>query len=329
MSAMRSEPPSIDSVRSNRAALGDGIRRTPVVEFPAAALPAAIDSLWLKLEAFQVGGTFKPRGALSAIRHLDDDRRARGLVTFSAGNHAIAVAYGAQRYGCSALVFMPATTDEYRIARARELGAEVQLVGDTRIAFAAAMSAAERHGRSFIDPLGGALITLGTASVAIELHEQLPVDVDTFVVAIGGGTLASGLAPTIKALRPRSRVIGIEPAGAPTLTHSLERGAPGDPGWTPDTIADSLAPPFAHAHSFALVRDYVDRILLVEDAEIRRAMRLLFEQMKLVIEPAGATALAGIISHPAAFAGRKLCAMVCGSNIGLTRFGRLLQETKS
>jgi threonine dehydratase len=280
----------------------------------------------LKLEAFQVTGSFKPRGALTVIRHLDAEQRARGLVTCSSGNHAIAVAYGAQLYGCSALIYMPESSDPYRVTKARELGGHVHLVPNTLVAFEEVNRSVSQEGRFFVHPFDGPLTTLGTASIAPELHAQLPSDVEMFVVAIGGGSLASGLAPLIKALRPRACVIGIEPQGAPTLKHSLAMGAP---AVLPEvsTIADSLAPPFAERYSFALVRDHVDEILLIDDDQIRDGMRLLFEQFKLLIEPAGATALAGVLAFPEKFRGMSVCVMVCGSNIGLARYRRVLGGT--
>jgi len=275
------------------------------------------------LEAFQITGTFKIRGALSVLQHLTPQQRAQGVVTASAGNHAAAVAYGAQVFGCSARVYIPDSADPYRVEHARALGAEVRLVENHQIGFAAARHDESHEGRYFIHPFEGPWTTLGTATLAMELHAQLPPEVDTFVVAIGGGGMASGLAPTIKALRPGAQVIGIEPAGAPTLSQSVAMGHPVALQRV-ETVADSLAPPFAEPYSFALVRDYIDEILLVDDERIRAAMRALLDRWKLLLEPAAATALAGILAFPERFAGRAVCAMICGSNIGLERYLRLL-----
>jgi threonine dehydratase len=324
-SAKPAQPPDVASVISNRIRLDDLIWETPVLRWGQSAEHISTRELWLKLEVFQVTGSFKPRGALTVITQLTTAQRAQGLVTVSSGNHAIALAYGARKFGCHAQVYMAESADEYRIERARALGADVHLVKDSRTAFEDARCAVEQRGHYFVHPFDGPWTTLGTASIAIELDVQLPRHIDTFVVAIGGGSLASGLAPTIKALRPGCRVIGIEPAGAPTLTRSLALGQPATLD-TVTTIADSLAVPFAEAYSFELIRDYVDEILLIDDDCIRQGMRLLFETLKLAVEPSGATALAGVLAHPSRFTGRNVCAIVCGSNIGLPRYRSLLGE---
>jgi threonine dehydratase len=316
--------PDLTSIVKNRETLNGLIWETPVVRLVQSHEHLAPRELWLKLEAFQATGTFKPRGALTVIRHLTPTERARGLVTVSSGNHAIAVAYGAAKFRCHALVYMAESADQYRIGRARSLGADVVLVKDNETAFSAARAEVEEEGRYFVHPFDGPWTTLGTASIALELDAQLPRHVDTFVVAIGGGSLASGLAPTIKTLRPSARVVGIEPTGAATLSQSIMIGKPATLSAV-NTIADSLAPPFAEAYSFQLVRDYVDEILLVDDEWIRRGMALLFERLKFVVEPAGATALAGILGYPSKFANRDVCAILCGSNIGLARYCALLQ----
>jgi threonine dehydratase len=316
--------PDLQAVRANRARLGEAIRETPLLPYPGAIPARGAARIWLKLEAMQVTGSFKPRGALTVIQHLTSEQRARGLVTVSSGNHAIATAFGAQQYGCSARIYMSASADEYRVERTKALGAEVNLTPDVVSAFEETQRAVEREGRVFVHPFEGPHTTLGNASISLELDAQLPPEVEVIVVAIGGGGLASGLAPTIKALRPNARVVGVEPEGAPTLTNSIAAGAPAKLSKIA-TIADSLAPPFTGPNTFALVRDYVDEILLVSDEQIRVAMRALLLETKLFIEPSGAAALAGVLAYPETFAARDVCAIVCGSNIGLTRYGRVLK----
>lgn len=201
----------------------------------------------------------------------------------------------------------------------------MHLTSDVTAAFAEVDRAVKEEGKVFVHPFEGPHTTLGNASISLELDAQLPLEVDTFLVAIGGGGLASGLAPTIKALRPQARVIGIEPEGAPTLTNSLAAGMATRLSRIA-TIADSLAPPFTGPNSFALVRDHVDEIVLVSDDRIRVAMRVLLERMKLFIEPSGAAALAAVLANPTRFAGRSVCAVVCGSNIGIERYLSVLGE---
>lgn len=321
-------PFDLNAVRSNREMLGNTIRETPMLLFPKSDAKSWPAELWLKLEAMQITGSFKVRGALSVLNMLSPAQKAQGLVTVSSGNHAIATAYGASLHNCNARIYMSCTSDSYRISRARSLGADIRLVPDVLSAFEEAERAVISEGRVFVHPFEGAQTSLGNASLSLELDAQLPHDVDVFVVAIGGGGLASGVAPTIKMLRPGARVIGVEPEGAPTLTLSLSRGSPTRLSAV-ETIADSLAPPMTGANTFALVRDFVDEVLLVTDEQIRRSSRMLLEELKLFIEPSGAAALAAILAYPDRFAARRICAIVCGSNIGLNRYQQLVDPVSA
>lgn len=322
--APSSTPPDFEAVVENARKISAWARRTPVVgwtSFDGDARFAGAD-LWLKLELLQVTGSFKLRSALTVVGALNQKQRARGLVTVSSGNFAIACAYAAKVHAARVTVFMSKKADPYRVARARSLGADVRLVDDNLAAFREARALDAAGERTFVHPWDGPLTSLGTASLALELHADLPPEVQTFVVAIGGGSLISGLAPTIKALRPDARVIGVEPTGAATLFDSVRQGRPSQE-MPAGTIADSLAAPFAETYSFGLVRDFVDDILLVEDEAILDAMRTLFRASRLAVEPAAATALAAVAAYPDRFKGGVL-AMVCGSNISTDRFTGLL-----
>jgi threonine dehydratase len=158
--------------------------------------------------------------------------------------------------------------------------------------------------------------------MALELDAELPHDTNTFVIAVGGGSLISGIAPTIKALRPGAVVYGVEPEGASTLHASLKLGHPTTERPT-GTIADSLAPPWAEPYSFGLVRDFVDEVLLVDDAAMIEAMKAIFRGLRMAVEPAAAAALAAVVSHADRFSGG-VCAIVCGSNIGSERYVKLV-----
>jgi threonine dehydratase len=317
-------PPSLAAVRANAEAIAPHLNRTPVVRWPsdALALPLpATTRLWLKLEHLQAAGSFKLRSALTVVRNLTEAQRKHGVVTVSAGNFAIACAHAAQAYGTSAIIFMSRQADPYRVNRARAMGADIRLVDNNATAFADAKALAEREGRTFVHPFDGPNNTLGTASVALELDADLPREVNTFVVAVGGGSLISGVAPTIKALRPGAVVYGVEPAGAKTIYESLKLGQPTSERPT-GTIADSLAPPWAEPYSFGLVRDSVDEIMLVEDAAMVDAMKTIFRALRMAVEPAAAAALAAIVGNADRFTGG-VCAIVCGSNIGSERYTKL------
>jgi threonine dehydratase len=319
-----SQPPTLDAARENAAAISRWLRRTPVSRWTSFDGDRRFDraDLWLKLELLQVTGSFKLRSALTVVGALTLEQRSRGLVSVSSGNFAIACAFAAAAYGAHVIVYMSKRADPYRVARAEALGADVRLVDDNLAAFREAKALDRAGERVFVHPWDGPNTSLGTASIALELDEQLPSDVETFVVAIGGGSLISGLAPTIRALRPGVRVVGVEPVGAPNLSESVRDGRPSQK-LPAGSVADSLCAPFAEQYSFELVRDHVDEIVLVEDEAIIDAMRTLFRASRLVVEPAAATALAAIAAHADRFSGG-VCAMVCGSNIGVDRYAALL-----
>lgn len=318
------QPPSLESARQNAASISRWIRRTPVSRWTSFDGDDRFShaDVWLKLELLQVAGSFKLRSALTVVGMLTPEQRARGLVTVSSGNFAIACAFAAAAFDAHVTVFMSKRADPYRVARAEALGADVRLVDDNLIAFREAKALDEAGERVFVHPWDGPNTSLGTASIALELHEQLPPEVQTFVVAIGGGSLISGLAPIIKALRPGARVIGVEPVGAASLSESIRDGYP-SAKLPAGSVADSLCAPFAERYSFELVRDYVDDIVLVEDTAIIDAMRTLFRASRVVVEPAAATALAAVVAYPDRLSG-SVCAMLCGSNIGVDRYSALL-----
>jgi threonine dehydratase len=279
----------------------------------------------LKEELFQRTGTFKPRGALAVMLDLDRAALGRGVTAVSAGNHAIAVAYAAQVLGSTAKVVMPKTASPYRVGKCRELGAEVVLVEDVHRAFDRVKQIESEEGRTFVHPFEGPRTALGTATLGLELVEQVP-DVEAVIVPIGGGGLCAGVAAAVKLARPECRVYGVEPEGADSMRRSFAAGAP----MAIDavrTIADSLGAPHAAPYSFSLCRRYLDDLVLVDDDALRRAMRLLFSSAKLAVEPAGAAATAALCGPlRERVAGRRVALVVCGANIDAPTFSRHLAE---
>jgi len=323
-------PPTLDEIRAARERLGDRVRTTPVWRWAGreiAGLVGADTEVVLKLELFQVTGTFKPRGALLNALALAPDELARGLTAVSAGNHAIAVGFAARELGTTAKVVMPRTANPARVEASRAWGAEVVLVDDVHAAFAEVERIREEEGRTFVHPFEGRRTTLGTATVGLELVEQCERagragPLDAVVVPIGGGGLAAGIANAVKEAWPRCRVIGVEPVGADTMHRSFAAGSPQSIDRV-DTIADSLGAPHAAPWSFALCRRYLDELVLVDDDELRRAMALLFREMKLAVEPAGAAATAALTGPLRdALRGRRVGLVVCGSNTDLATFHR-------
>ena len=320
--------PTLPRIRAARARLGDLVVTTPVRRWHDETLEGAgLGPVFLKEELFQRTGTFKPRGALTVMLDLAPEARARGVTAVSAGNHAIAVAYAARAVGTTARVVMPSNASPFRIERCRALGGEVELAEDVHRAFDRVREIERDEGRTFVHPFEGPLTALGTATLGLELLEQVP-DVEAVVVPIGGGGLCAGVAAAVKLAKPSCRVFGVEPTGADSMTRSLAAGEP-QKIEAVRTIADSLGAPYALPYSFALCREFVDAVVLVDDDALRRAMRLLFASAKLAVEPAGAAATAAALGPlRERLEGRRVALIVCGANIDPPTFARHLADAR-
>jgi len=320
--------PSAERIAAARARLNGLIIETPVHRWrgPEIAAAAGADTeVVLKLELFQYTGSFKPRGALTNMLNLAPDALARGVTAVSAGNHAIAVAYAAKTLGTSAKVVMMKTANPFRVERCRSYGAEVVLAEDVHAAFETVRRIEKEEGRTFVHPYEGELTILGTATLGHEWCRQAP-DLDAIIVPIGGGGLAAGIACAVKQLRPTCQVLGVEPVGADSMHRSFAAGEP-RPIEKVGTIADSLGAPFALPYSFGLCRRFLDDLVLIDDDAMRRAMGLLFREMKLAVEPAGAAATAALCGPLRdRLAGKRVGVIVCGSNIDGATFGRHLAQ---
>ena len=311
---MEEKAPTISEIRALRDSLSEQILRTPVVR--CAGLESDIGSgtrVFGKLEFLQRTGTFKARGALSVIRSLSDAQRRAGVTAVSAGNHAIAVAYAAQATGTSARVVMIRDANPARVEACHRYGAEIVFADDVHTAFELADTIRKREGRVLVHPFEGKAIATGTGTVGLEICEQCD-EFDVLLVPVGGGGLIGGVANAVRQLRPGCEIIGVEPAGADSMTRSLAAGRAQSIDKV-RTIADSLGAPFARPYSFELCRNNVDRVVLVDDDALRRAMGTLFQRMKIAVEPACAAttaALRGPLRE--ATSGRRVVLLFCGSN---------------
>jgi threonine dehydratase len=323
--------PTLDAVRVNRARLSDFIVTTPVRRLDDEAIGrfvGASTEVWLKEELFQKTGSFKPRGALSVMLDLDADSLRRGVTGVSAGNHAISLGYCARRLGTTAKVVMPRSANAFRVQVCRELGVEIDFVDTVHRAFARVDEIVATEGRTFVHPFEGPRTVLGTASVGLEFVEQVRAagaELDAVVVAAGGGGLTAGVACAVKQLNSSTRVYAVEPEGADTLYRSFIAGSPQSIDAV-RTIADSLGSPRCEPYTFAINRQFVDEVVLVDDEQIREAMRLTFRSAKLVVEPAGAASLAALM-YPlrARLDGLRVGLVVCGANVDpATYAGHLL-----
>jgi threonine dehydratase len=263
--------------------------RTPLL--PAAFLG---DNVWLKPEMLQRGGAFKLRGAYNFLSRLDPKLRSRGVVAPSSGNHAQAVALAAKLLGAPAIVVMPTTVTAAKRGGAERLGARIELAGTTTAdRMARAMEIVRDEGATLVPPYDDLTIIAGQGTVGLEIVQDLP-DVATVLVPVGGGGLSAGVSAAVKLLRPNARVIGVEPTGAPKLSRARQAGRPTKLERT-NSIADGLLAVEIGHLTFAHHQQYVDDVVLVDDAAMRRAMRALLDRAKLVAEPSGAITAAALM----------------------------------
>jgi threonine dehydratase len=319
---MSADAPSLQAIRSLRVSLGDAVYRTPVTRCaalePGAGGPSTI---WGKLEFLQVTGTFKARGALSNLKTLDSGQLAAGVTAVSAGNHAIATAYAARAVGTTAKVIMLGSANPCRIELCKAYGAEVLVVDDVHEAFDVAEQVEREEGRFFVHPFEGPAVAAGTGMIGLEICEQVEA-FDALIVPIGGGGLMGGISNAVKQLRPDVEIIGVEPIGANSMHLSFDAGEPRSIDKV-RTIADSLGAPYALPYSFELCRRNVDRLVEVDDTQLRMAMGVLFRKMKIAVEPACAATTAAMLGPlHGDLRDKRVVLVFCGSNIDWETYSR-------
>ncbi|WP_232678943.1 threonine ammonia-lyase [Nocardioides sp. R-C-SC26] len=278
----------------------------------------------LKCENLQRTGSFKARGAFVRMSRLSGEERDWGVVAASAGNHAQGVALAAQQLGVRATVFMPEGAPIPKEKATRGYGADVVFAGTTlEGALGAARAFAEETGAVFIHPFDHVDIVAGQGTLGLEVLDEVP-DVATVVVPTGGGGLLAGVAIAVKALRPDVRVVGVQAAGAAAFPDSLAQGRP-VPLQTMRTMADGIAVGLPGDLTFAAVRDHVDDVLTVSEESLSRALLALLERAKVVVEPAGAAAVAALLDAPGDFTG-PVVAVLSGGNIDPVLLGKVIQH---
>jgi threonine dehydratase len=329
---MANLPVTLDEVMAAAARIGEAVVHTPCLRSETLSRIVKAD-VWVKFENLQFTASFKERGALNTLLQLSPAERQRGVIAMSAGNHAQGVAYHAGRLSIPATIVMPSFTPNMKVRHTREHGARVILHGDTLAeAGAEAHRLADAKKLVFVHPYDDARIIAGQGTVALEMLQDAP-ELDTLVVPVGGGGLITGCAVAARGLKPDIKVIGVETTSYAAMRQLLA-GEPVATGG--DTIAEGIAVRDIGALPLAIARALVDRVMVVDEVAIERAIALLLEVEKTVAEGAGATGLAALLTDPEPFAGRRIGLVLSGGNIdtrllasillrGLVRDGRIVR----
>ncbi|ASF08572.1 threonine dehydratase [Nocardia brasiliensis NBRC 14402] len=316
----------MERIEAAAALLAPVMRKTPMVTLRVLSERVGTEVL-LKCENLQRTGSFKPRGAYNRIANLPAEDRARGVVAASAGNHAQGVAWAAASLGLASTVFMPVGASLPKLAATKAYGAEVRQVGETiEDSLDAAREFAERTGATLIHPFDHPDIVAGQATVALEILEQVP-DLGAVLVPTGGGGLIAGVAVALHKLAPQVRVIGVQAAEAAAWPGSLAAGKPVRVARM-STMADGIAVGQPGQVPFAHVAEHVSTMLTVDEDSLSKALLLCLERAKLIVEPAGAAAVAALMSCAAADLdldlARPVCAILSGGNIDPLLLTRLI-----
>jgi threonine dehydratase len=320
-------PPTIDDIRAAAVRIAPHLHHTPLLGSHSLSELTGY-KLSFKCENLQKTGSFKPRGAVNRIATLDPEAADRGIITISAGNHAQGVAYAAARLGIKAVVVMPETAVASKVEATRSYGAECILHGDVHSAFEKLQEVQQDRGLTLVHPFDDPMLIAGQGTVGLELLEKDGAPFDAVVVGVGGGGLIAGVATALSSLAPETRVFGVEPEGAATMTLALAAGSVVRLDDL-NTIADGLAPPFVGELNLAIVEHLVESVVRVTDVEIRYAMALLLERMKLLVEPAGAAALAALMNGKIPVErGTRVAVILSGGNVDVQRLAELLPGHK-
>ncbi len=328
---MSETPITLAAIRATRSLLDGRIHRTQILSSVTAARVAgaargvrlADGQLYLKAEHLQKTGSFKPRAALARISSLTDDERRRGAITISAGNAGQAYAWAAREAGVPMTVVMPEDAVASKVAACLGYGAEVVLHGrHVGESLERLERLREDRGLVLVHPYDDPEVLLGNGSCGLEILEDLP-DVDVVVVGVGGGGLLGGVTVALRESRPRVRVYGVEPEGSDALRRALAAGAPVP--LVPRSVADGLNAPSAGRLATAVAKHYLEDVVVLPDAAILAGLRFAVDRLKQVLEPAGAAALAAVLTGAVPLReGDRVCVILSGGNVAVERLGELL-----
>lgn len=314
---------SLDRVYKASRVLQEVIRETDMIHAPNINKSA---NVYLKTENLQVTGSFKIRGSYFKISQLSDEEKAKGVIACSAGNHAQGVALAATKNGIKSLICLPDGAPISKVEATKRYGAQICLVkGVYDDAYKKAIQLKEEKGYSFIHPFDDPDVIAGQGTIGLEILNQLP-DADVVVVPVGGGGLISGVAYTIKQLKPTCRIYGVQAQGAPSMLKSIDDGEI-ETLDNVNTIADGIAVKTPGSLTYELCEKYVDGIVTVSDDEIALAILTLLEQQKLISEGAGAVPVAAVMNGKIPdIDGKNVCCLVSGGNIDVTILSRVIER---
>ena len=313
---------TLEAFEEASAKVREVTQETKLVESPSFSAQCG-NRVWLKPENMQRTGAYKVRGAYYKISTLTPEELSRGIITASAGNHAQGVAFAATRAGARSVVVMPETTPLIKVERTKGYGAEVVLHGDVYDeACDYALELAEREGLTFIHPFNDPTVATGQGTIAMEIVQELPL-VDTILVPVGGGGLACGVATFAKLYNPKIRVIGVEPAGAPSLTAALEAGSPVKLP-SANTIADGTAVLEVGDRVFPYLRDNLDDVMTVPDDELVVAFLDMVENHKMIVENSGLLTVAALKHLPAE--NKRVVSILSGGNMDVITMSSVVQH---
>lgn len=302
---------TIDDVRAAAERIAGSVVRTPMMHSRTLSAIAGAE-IWLKFENLQFTAAYKERGALNALLHLTDDQKKRGVIAASAGNHSQGLSYHGTRLGVPVTIVMPRTTPTVKVMQTESVGGKVVLEGETfDEAYAHARSLEAELGLTFVHPFDDPVVAAGQGTVALEMLEDKP-ELDCLVTPIGGGGLISGMATVARTLNPDIEIVGVQAGLFPSMFAKI-KGEERDCGG--DTLAEGIAVKRPGAFTSKVIAEKVDDILLVDEPALEKAVSLLLQIEKTVVEGAGAAGLAAVLSNPARFAGKKIGLVLCGGNI--------------
>ncbi len=314
----------LSSIREAALRIRDSIYCTPC-RYSSKLSAATNQHVYLKLENFQMTGSYKERGALNKILLLTPEQGERGVIAASAGNHAQAVAYHASRLGIRSIIVMPSVTPLVKVTATQSYGAEVVLNGaNYDEAYQHALTLAAERGLTFLHPFDDMEVIAGQGTIGLELLEQCP-QLEAVVVPVGGGGLIAGVACAIKELHPKVKVIGVQTARLPSMVAALANHAPVTVP-SASTIADGIAVRRVGDVTFSLVSKYVDEMVSVEEEEIASAILTLLEREKMLAEGAGAAATAALLRRKTMLNGHHTAAIIGGGNIDVSLLSRIIER---